>query len=174
MPLSLSQILNRRVHITKPQFHAWLGLVAKDELRALRRACEIGRARLEAQGLRRPRPPSSSPQQVADAAAGTHAAAHAAVKRFAFPSPPRPQQQKQQQQQQGREAVSDGRLSPDSAGAIARRILRLPISSHGRVITKGLHVAKGSALAKVRAQVMLEPPNLIIDECESRVAHLRL
>ena len=42
------------------------------------------------------------------------------------------------------------------------------------MITKGLHVAKGSALAKVRAQVMLEPPNLIIDECESRVAHLRL
>ena len=76
MPLSLSQILNRRVHITKPQFHAWLGLVAKDELRALRRACEIGRARLEAQGLRRPRPPSSSsPHQVADAAAGLLTAA---------------------------------------------------------------------------------------------------
>ena len=145
-----SQVLSKKVQLTQPQFLRLMHLIAHDNVEELRRACQMGKQRLEASGWR-PRPsdglvwPSveSSPPASAMSAPPRHSSSNRSSSRSS-----------------SRASNSNGgRSTPDLAS------LR----------SKGIYKSAPTALARVRAQqLMALSSNDDCDDCHNRIAQLEL
>ena len=141
-------MLEKRVEVTKEEFMHWLAVIVRDNVTAMRRACDTGKRRLESNGWLPNSPPLSRRVALASAVPPAYRALDAID-----------------------EAPESGpsEVAPPSPALVASRAPRtrtLDISLHGRHSFKPLP----RALGRLSAQRTPSP----LAECESIVAHLEI